>query len=190
MSYFPAFIKLDNLHILIVGGGTIASCKLEHLLDFTNKIKVISPCLNEKMQILIKENNLEFENRIYTHNDLKNIDIVIVAIDDIVLQKEIYMQSKINHCLCNSVDSVDYCDFIFPSYIKKDDLTIAISTGGSSPAFAKQLKKFLNDIIPNNIGKFLKKMKEYRSVMPKGKQRMLFLEKEAKKYINKLEKNK
>jgi len=53
------------------------------------------------------------------------------------------------------VDSVDYCDFIFPSYIKKDDLTIAVSTSGASPAMAKHLRRYLQNLIPQNIGEFL-----------------------------------
>ena len=186
MAYFPAFIKLDNQKILIVGGGKIASDKLEHLLDFTNDIKIVAPDTNEKMLFLINKYNLNFQKRVYSQDDLKNINIVIVAIDNIPLQKEIYTQSKQHSCLCNSVDSVEYCDFIFPSYIKKDDLTIAISTCGTSPAFAKHFKKFLNDILPNNIGEFLKTMKEYRKIMPKGKQRMKFLDNKAKNFIDKL----
>lgn len=189
MAYFPAFIKLDDLKILVIGGGKIAGSKLEHLLDFTNNIKIISPDINDKIKSLIKKNDLEYQDRTYKEGDLKNIDIVIVAIDNILLQKEIYKQSKIYNCMCNSVDSTEYCDFIFPSYIKKDDLTIAISTSGSSPAFAKQFKQLLKDIIPADIGKFLQKMKEYRIAMPKGKDRMNFLDKEARKYIQKWEKN-
>ena len=73
--------------------------------------------------------------------------------------------------------------FIFPSYIKKDDLTIAVSTSGSSPAIAKYLRIYLEKIIPNSIGDFLKKMKEYRKTMPKGKKRMKFLDEKAKEYI-------
>jgi len=185
MAYFPAFIKLDNVEILIVGGGNIASEKLEHLLDFTDKIKIISPKLNDYMKSLISQNNLVYEDRIYEKKDIKNFGIVIVAVDDISLQKEIFNEAKnYPNCLCNSVDSVDYCDFIFPSYIKKDDLTIAISTSGSSPAMAKYLKLYLQDLIPNSIGNFLKKMKNYRKTMPKGKKRMNFLDKKAKKYIN------
>jgi len=66
--------------------------------------------------------------------------------------------------LCNCVDSVEYCDFIFPSYIKKDDLTIAISTSGSSPALAKHLKIYLKNLIPE--------------------ERMKFFDKKAKNFIN------
>ena len=185
MAYFPAFIKLDEQNILIVGGGNIALEKLMHLLDFTKNIKIIAQEISNEMFELIKKHNLIYQNRKYEKNDITDIGIVIVAVDDILLQKEIYIQSKsYPNCLCNSVDSVDYCDFIFPSYIKKDDLTIAVSTSGSSPAVAKYLRKFLEDIIPNNIGEFLAQMKNYRKTMPKGKQRMEFLDNKAKIYIN------
>jgi len=183
LEYFPAFIKLDKQNILIVGGGNIASNKLEQLLSFTNNIKIISPAINTKMKTLIQNNNLDFEKRFYEKNDLQNMNIVVVAIDDISLQKDIYLQSKQHNCLCNCVDNTDYCDFIFPSIIKKDNITIAISTGGISPAFSKYFKKYLENLIPNNIEEFLNKMKNYRNTMPKGKQRMEFLTNKVKKYF-------
>ena len=184
MAYFPAFIKLDHIDILIVGGGHIASEKLEHLLDFTNKIKIIAPTLNNEMKKMIDCNNLTYENRVYKKTDIDNFGIIIVAVDDILLQEEIFNEAKLlPNCLVNSVDSVNYCDFIFPSYIKKDDLTIAVSTSGSSPAVAKHLRIYLQNLIPDSIGKFLKKMKEYRKTIPKGKKRMEFLDKKAQEYI-------
>lgn len=185
MSYFPAFIKLDKMDILIVGGGFIASEKLEHLLDFTKNITVISPALSDYMKQMIDDNNLTYENKMYQKTDINNFGIVIVAVDDIPLQEEIFNEAKLlPNCLVNSVDSVNYCDFIFPSYIKKDDLTIAVSTSGSSPAMAKHLRKYLERLIPNSIGDFLKTMKEYRTTMPKGKTRMEFLDNKAKEYIS------
>jgi precorrin-2 dehydrogenase/sirohydrochlorin ferrochelatase len=185
MAYFPAFLKLDNVKILIVGGGNIASEKLEHLLDFTNDITIIAPKLNDNMSKMIQDNNLKFQKRKYESSDINGYKIIIVAVDDISLQETIFNQAKtIPNCLVNSVDSVDYCDFIFPSYIKKDDLTIAVSTSGSSPAIAKHLRRYLENLIPNSIGEFLNKMKEYRKTMPKGKERMEFLDKKAKEYID------
>jgi len=184
MAYFPAFIKLDNKKILIVGGGYIAHEKLQHLLDFTNNISVIALGFSDPMKDLIKENELHYELRPYKEGDIKDFSVVIVAVDDIPLQAEIFSESKnYSDCLCNSVDSIDYCDFIFPSYIKKDDLTIAVSTSGSSPAIAKRLRMYLQELIPDNIGEFLKEMKVLRKTLPKGKQRMNMLDEKAKKYI-------
>jgi len=184
MAYFPAFIKLDNQKILIVGGGDIAYEKLDHLLDFTKEIKVIALEYSEKMLQRIDQENLLFETRGYVEGDIKNFGIVIIAVDDIPLQSEIFLESKQYHCLCNAVDSVDYCDFIFPSYIKRDDLTIAVSTSGASPAVAKHLRRFLQEIIPDSISEFLKEMKTLRSTLPKGKERMTMLDKKAENYIN------
>ena len=183
MSYFPAFLKLDNKKILIVGGGYIAYEKLEHLLDFTSDISVIALELSDDMRNMIEKKNLHFEQRAYKTGDIKDFAVVIVAVDDIPLQAEIFQESKQYNCLCNSVDSVDYCDFIFPSYVKKDDLTIAISTSGASPAMAKHLRIYLQDLIPSGISDFLTEMKNLRKTLPKGKERMKMLDKKAQEYI-------
>lgn len=183
MAYFPAFIKLDNKKILIVGGGYIAQEKLEHLLDFTSDIDLVSLEYSDEMLKIINENNLKYETRPYNKGDIKEYAVVIVAVDDIPLQADIFDESKEYNCLCNSVDSVDYCDFIFPSYIKKDDLTIAVSTSGASPAMAKRLRMYLEDAIPDSISEFLKEMKELRKSLPKGKERMKMLDEKAKNYI-------
>jgi precorrin-2 dehydrogenase/sirohydrochlorin ferrochelatase len=183
MSYFPAFLKLDNKKILIVGGGVIAYEKLGHLLDFTSDISVIALEFSDDMSKTIKEKNLHFEKRGYKKGDIKDFAIVVVAIDDIPLQAEIFAESKQYNCLCNSVDSVDYCDFIFPSYVKKDDLTIAISTSGASPAMAKHLRVYLQNLIPEGVSEFLTQMRNLRKTLPKGKERMKMLDKKAQDYI-------
>jgi len=183
MAYFPAFLKLDNKKILIVGGGYIALEKLEHLLDFTKDISIVALDISSNMQKLIDEHKLLHEIRSYKKGDISNFAVVIVAVDNIPLQGEIFLESKQYNCLCNSVDSVDYCDFIFPSYIKKDDLTIAISTSGASPAMAKHLRVYLQNLIPSSISDFLKEMKNLRKTLPKGKKRMKMLDEKAKNYI-------
>ncbi len=183
MAYFPAFIKLDDKNILIVGGGNIACEKLERLLDFTHDIEVIAADLSEPMMQILAKENIPYETRRYVKGDIAGFAVVIVAVDDISLQAEIYEESKQYKCLCNAVDSVAYCDFIFPSYVKKDDLTIAISTSGASPALAKHLKAYLKDLIPSGVSAFLKEMKELRNTLPKGKERMKMLDEKAEEYI-------
>jgi len=183
LSYFPAFLKLDNKKILIVGGGNIAFEKLQRLLDFTKDITVIAPQLSQEMLDAIEKESLELKKRPYETGDIKEFAVVIIAVDDIPLQAEIFEESKQYKCLCNAVDSVDYCDFIFPSYVKKDDLTIAISTSGASPAVAKHFKRYLQELIPSGISEFLEEMKQLRTTLPKGKERMKMLDEKAKKYF-------
>ena len=183
VAYFPAFLKLENKKILIVGGGNIAYEKLQRILDFTNEIHVIAQEYSDEMMHRINKENLHFEKRVYKEGDIKDFAVVIVAVDSIELQAEIFQESKKYNCLCNTVDSVDYCDFIFPSYIKKDDLTIAISTSGASPALAKYLRQYLQKMIPDTLSEFLEEMKALRKSLPKGKERMKMLDEKAKNYI-------
>ena len=184
MAYFPAFLKFDDKSILIVGGGYVALGKLEHLLNFSSNITLIARDFSDKVKALIDENSLTYFKKDYQIGDAKGFDIVIAAIDDFSLQESIYFETRdYNNTLCNCVDLQKYCDFIFPAYIKKGDLTVAISTSGSSPAFAKNFKEYLKNLIPSSVEDFLKEVKALRTTMPKGRERMQFLDKKAKDYI-------
>ena len=183
MAYFPAFLKLNNCKILVVGGGNIAGKKIKRLLDFTEEITIIAPKISDSVKDIIDKKNLELKQRSYNKGDIKNFFIVIVAVDDLSLQKEIYDECQNYNILCNSVDSVEYCNFIFPSYTKKGVLTVALSTSGVSPSMAKYLRQAIEAIIPDSIVDFLEEMRELRSSLPKGKERMDLLDKKAKTYI-------
>lgn len=186
MSYFPAFLKFDDKKVLLVGGGAVAYDKLLHLLDFTKNISIIAldVCVNTRE--IIESNELVYHNRAYKKGDIASFDIVVVAVDDISLQQEIYHESREYRCLCNFVDLPQNCDFSFASYIKRDDLVVAISTSGASPALAKELRSYLQDFIPTGISKVLDEMRRLRETMPKGKERMQTLSQMAKEYIDSL----
>ncbi len=179
------FMDMQDLKVLVVGGGTIATEKLEKLLDFTKEITVIASEVSTEANILIKDHCLTFYPRAYKEGDIQGFDIVIVATDTVNLHKAVYEESRGSRILVNSVDNTDYCDFIFPSYVKKDDLTIAFSTGGASPAFAKYIRRHFEKIIPDSVGDFLKKMKALRKTMPKGKERMKYFDTRVEEYFKK-----
>jgi len=185
MAYFPMFMDMNNLKILVVGGGYIATEKLEKLVDFSTNITVIALRVEEEALNLIDKHSISLEIRAYETGDIKGYDIVIVATDTVVLHKEIYEESRGSRVLVNSVDNTEYCDFIFPSYVKKDALTIAFSTGGASPAFAKQIRQHFEKIIPDSVGEFLEKMKSLRTTMPKGKERMQYFDTLVTEYFKK-----
>ncbi|NPA74072.1 MAG: bifunctional precorrin-2 dehydrogenase/sirohydrochlorin ferrochelatase [Epsilonproteobacteria bacterium] len=184
MSYFPAYLKMDNKKILVVGGGKIAFEKLSHLLDFTKDITILADKISKEIKELSNDNGLKIIVKKYRQNDIDGYDIAIVAVDDINLQKDIYNEAKSKHILCNSVDSIKYCDFIFPSYIKKGDLVVSVSTSGASPAVAKYLRRYIQNHIPKDIDKFLEDMKNLRDKMPKGKARMKFFDEKVKRFFN------
>ncbi len=183
MNYFPAFLKLDNYKILIVGGGSIATHKLSKVLDFCSNIEIIAQRYSEEMLSMIIDHKLYYKTKVYEKGDVQGYDMVIIAVDDLDLQEQIFNETRQTRTLCNAVDSVAYCDFIFPSYIKEDDLTIAISTSGTSPAIAKYLKRYIQKALPSSLDDFLKEMKKLRDSLPKGKERMQYLNKKAKDFF-------
>jgi precorrin-2 dehydrogenase/sirohydrochlorin ferrochelatase len=176
-------MDMNDLKVLVVGGGYIATEKLEKLVDFTKEITVITAEMSGGANTLIKEHGLTLYQRTYQTGDIEGFDIVIVATDTVDLHKEIYEESRGSRILVNSVDNTEFCDFIFPSYVQKGDLTIAFSTGGASPSFAKYIRRHFEKIIPDTVGDFLNKMKTLRSTMPKGKERMMYFDGLVEKYF-------
>jgi len=185
VSFFPAYFNLNHKKILLVGGGYIALEKLEKLVDFTQEITVVSKEFSNDFSSFAKEHNIEMQERHYETGDIVGFDIVVVATDTIHLHKAIFDESRSSRILVNSVDDTAYCDFIFPSYVKKGDLTISISTSGASPALAKRLRTYIEKLIPTSMESFLTEMKKLRKTMPKGKERMRFFEEKTDKYISK-----
>ena len=185
MSYFPMFMDMSTLKVLVVGGGAIATEKLEKLTDFTKEITVIAKEVSPEADQLIKEHCLTLYQRLYRTGDIQGFDIVIVATDTVELHQAIYEESRPYRILVNSVDNTDYCDFIFPSYVQKGDLTIAFSTGGASPAFAKRIRQHFERIIPESVGEFLAKMKGLRTTMPKGRERMAHFDRMVEEFFEK-----
>ncbi len=177
------YMAMDRLKVLVVGGGVVASEKLQKLLEFTNNITVISTVISKQTENIIQEHVLEYKKRPYIRGDIDGYDIVIVATDTIELHKAIYEESRSSRILVNSVDNTAYCDFIFASYIKQGDLSIAFSTSGASPAFSKQLRQYFQRAIPDDAGEFLAKMKNLRSKLPKGKARMKKFEAMVAEYM-------
>ena len=183
MSFFPAYFNLNHKKILLVGGGYIALEKLEKLVDFTKDISVISKEFSADFSSFAKEHNIEMQERLYVEGDIDGFDIVIVATDTVHLHRAIFEESRSSRILVNSVDDTAYCDFIFPSYVKRGDLTISISTSGASPALAKRLRAYMEKLIPSSMENFLLEMKKLRKTMPKGKERMKFFEEKTDKYM-------
>lgn len=187
MANCPMFLNLKGRKILILGGGEIATRKLKVLLDFTKDITVISRSFCEEMTTLISKHNLNNLKKEYEPTDLEGFNILIVAFNNILLQKEIAIEVKEKNYLCNFADLPENCDFNLGAYLRKDDLIISISTNGGAPSVISQLKIWLDKKIPNSLIDFIKEIKKERSSLPKGEERMKYLRSKTKDFFDKLD---
>lgn len=162
MGYFPFFVDVENQNCLVVGGGVVALRKIEKLLPFNPNITVVSPKIHKE---ILSIENINIINRKFDFNDLKEKSFVITATDDKVLNKEIYNSCKENNIPVNTVDDKDNCSFIFPALAKNNSVTVAISTSGKSPLYAKYLRKKIENLIQDsksivdNLSKYREKIK-------------------------------
>ncbi len=181
MSYFPMFVSLEGKEVLIVGGGKVAYRKIEKILPFKPNITVVAKEIKESKISEIP--NIKIINRNFLFTDLDRKDMVIVAVDDIDLQREIYNYCYRRKIPVNCVDSPQYCTFLFPAYIKEDDIVIGISTSGYAPALAKRLKDKIKDCLPKNLLEVFNKLKEIREKKEKGERRQKLIYEILDKYF-------
>lgn len=162
MGYFPFFVDVENQNCLVVGGGVVALRKIEKLLPFNPNITVVSPKVHKE---ILSIKNINIIKRKFDFNDLKEKSFVITATDDKVLNKEIYNSCEENNIPVNTVDDKDNCSFIFPALARNNGVTVAISTSGKSPLYAKCLRKKIENLIQDsesivdNLSKYREKIK-------------------------------
>jgi siroheme synthase-like protein len=154
MTLFPFFVDVDDKTFLVIGGGSVAKGKVERLKQFTDNIIVIA---KETDITGVKIINKEFDD-----SDLEFGDYVIGATNDSAVNEGIYTLCKDKNIPVNIVDNPNLCTFIFPSLIKKGDLTIGITTAGKSPATSQYIRREIEKVIPDNIDSILDEMNDLR----------------------------
>jgi siroheme synthase-like protein len=163
---FPVFLKLEHLHVLIVGGGNIGLEKITAVLKnspqahITLVAKRIAPEIqNFKTQSL----QLTLIERAFEVDDLKDKDLVIAATGDRSVSELIQQESRKRKILINVADTPDLCDFYLGSIVQKGDLKIAISTNGKSPTLAKRLKEVFNEALPADTQVSIEQLNQFRN---------------------------
>ena len=140
-TFYPVFLNLTERRCVIIGGGQIAEGKISKLLDSGAKIIVISPDATQGIRGFAERGQIEFDLRKYQEGDLQGAFLAIAATNDRVVNQEIFEEAEKQGILLNAVDDMPRCSFIAPSIVERGPVTVAISTGGASPALARKLRE-------------------------------------------------
>ena len=162
---FPVFLKLEELDVLLVGGGNVGLEKLSAMLNNSpdTKVTMVADMFRDELREYVKDYpNVTLIERKFEFNDLNNRDLVVLSTDNPDLHASIKRVTSERHILCNVADTPDLCDFYLGSIVQKGDLKIGISTNGKSPTMAKRMREFLDDIIPENVQQLLENLREIR----------------------------
>jgi precorrin-2 dehydrogenase/sirohydrochlorin ferrochelatase len=157
--YYPAFLNLQCKKVIVIGGGKIAERKILGLLKTGADIVVISPEITERIERARVEKKLKHISRVYRKGDLNKAFLVIAATDSAVTNEEVAKEAS---CLLNVVDTPKLCNFIVPSTVIRDPLTVAVSTGGVSPALSKSIRKEVEKMYGHDFCRYVKSLRKIR----------------------------
>ena len=143
MSYFPIFIEMKQRRCLVIGGGSVAERKIAGLLEAGASVTVISPDASETIARWSKNKVIQLTARRYQQGDLAGHEIAFIATDDEGVNTTAYNEGRERGIWVNAADDPAHCDFILPSVLRRGDLTVAVSTGGGSPALARTIREEL-----------------------------------------------
>ncbi len=119
---FPVFLKLEELNLLIVGGGNVGHEKLSAVLRNSPAapVTLVSREINQEVRDLAGQYpNVELIERSFANEDLNGRDIVIAATDDKALHERIRAEAKVRKVLINVADTPALCDFYLGSVVKR-----------------------------------------------------------------------
>jgi siroheme synthase-like protein len=165
--FYPIFLNLWGKKCVVVGGGKVALRKVTTLLDCGADITVISPRPHAEISKLFKNKAIQLVRRNYERGDLKKAALSIAATHIKEMNRKVAEESMKSGILVNVVDDAELSDFIIPSSFRRGDLSVAVSTSGRSPAFAKKVRAKLEKNIGIEYAYLLSLIAEIRSEIKK-----------------------
>src|SRR5579872_138109 len=165
---FPVFLKLNDLHTVLIGAGNVGLEKLTAIVTNSPKARVtviateFSPEVHTMASVY---NGVKVVQKSFVDTDLDSADIVVAATNDNVLNTYIRESAHERKLLVNIADKPELCDFYLGSIVQKGDLKLAISTNGKSPTVAKRLKEVLNESLPGELDISLQQMSDLRNTL-------------------------
>jgi uroporphyrin-III C-methyltransferase/precorrin-2 dehydrogenase/sirohydrochlorin ferrochelatase len=143
MAYYPLFVDLADRACLVVGGGAIAEGKVHGLLAAGAHVTVVSPTLIAPLADTARAGRIDHRPRTYRDGDLAGFVLAFTATGDPTVNDAVAAEGRRCGVWVNAVDDPAHCDFIVPAVLRRGALTVAVSTGGASPAFARAVREEL-----------------------------------------------
>jgi siroheme synthase-like protein len=138
------FVDVEGRRCLVVGGGPVATEKVEKLLDHGAVVRLVTPETTEALAAMVASGAVaEHRARAYAPEDLDGCFLVIAATNLDAVNRMVWQDAEARNLLCNVVDVPPLCNFIVPSIVRRGELALAISTGGASPVVAKHIRREL-----------------------------------------------
>jgi precorrin-2 dehydrogenase/sirohydrochlorin ferrochelatase len=143
VGFYPLFVELAGRRCLVVGGGVVAERRVAGLLAAGAAVTVVAPTLTDRLRTLAAAGQIVHEARPYGAGDVAGHELVFVAADGPGVSEAVLAEGRRARVWVNAADDPEHCDFILPAVVRRGDLTVAIATGGRSPALTRAIREEL-----------------------------------------------
>lgn len=175
---FPVFLDLTGRRCVVIGGGSVALRKIRKLLQAGADVVVVAPRICKGVERLACRGRVQAVKRAFRETDLAGSLMVIAATSDCMVNTRVVETARRKGIPVNVVDSPSQCDFLVPAVMQRGPLQIAVSTGGSSPAMAKKVRKELEKRYGPEYAAALRVMRKLRprvlTEVPAGRRSAVF----------------
>ena len=140
-ALYPVFLDLRGRRAVVIGGGAVAEQKVHGLIAAGAHVTLVSPETTPPLADLARRGAIEIRRRPYRPGDLAGAWLAIAASDDRAVNEAAWAEAERVGVPLNAVDDLEHCSFIAPAIHREGDITVAVSTGGKSPALAVRLRQ-------------------------------------------------
>lgn len=155
-NYYPIMLDVRGRAAIVIGGDRVAAEKAAALAASGADVKVQSSEFCPELLAQAEQKRVTLHRKAYAPGDLAGAFVVIAATNDPQLVQAIWTETQERGQLLNVVDVPEYCSFILPSILRREQLTIAVSTEGASPGLAKRIRHNLEELFPVAYGAYLR----------------------------------
>ena len=150
MVVYPVFLKLAGRRVLLVGGGTVAAAKLDGLLAAGAQVTVVAPQISPALE----REGVVLVRRPFRQEDLDGVWWVVAAAPPDV-NRQVQAAAEPEHLFVNAVDDPAHATAYLGSIVRRDGVTMAISTNGRAPALAGLLREALDAWLPQDLERWM-----------------------------------
>lgn len=155
-NYYPLMLDVRGRQAIVIGGDRVAAEKAVALAASGARVSVLSREFCDELLALAEQKRVTLRRKAYEPGDLAGAFVVIAATNDLQLVQAIWAETQERGQLVNIVDNPEYCSFIVPSVLRREQLTIAVSTGGASPGLARRIRHSLEELFPLAYGTYVR----------------------------------
>jgi uroporphyrin-III C-methyltransferase/precorrin-2 dehydrogenase/sirohydrochlorin ferrochelatase len=154
---YPVFLKLAARPVLLVGGGTVAAAKLEGLLAAGALVTVVAPEIRPELM----RPGVTLRQRRFDEADVDGMWWVVAAAPPEV-NRLVQAAAEARRVFVNAVDDPAHATAYLGGVVRREDVTVAISTGGRAPALAGLLREAIERWLPDDLDAWMTAADEAR----------------------------